>query len=70
MIKEIVFTNQIHGRCQIKHDILSRFIEQGEDPESYFDRQKPQRCCPGLCESRARYNSNNPLKGYIHVNDT
>lgn len=55
---------------KIKHDILSRFIEQGEDPESYFDRQKPQRCCPGLCESRARYNSNNPLKGYIHVNDT
>jgi cytochrome P450 len=36
MIKEIVFTNQIHGRCQIKHDILSRFIELGEDPESYL----------------------------------
>jgi len=34
MIEGIVFTNQIYGRCQMKHDILSRFIELGEDPES------------------------------------
>ena len=46
-----------------------RFIELGEDPESYLT-EKPQRCCPRLCDSRARYNSNNPLMGYIHDNDT